>query len=95
MDIREYKKRYAICNDSNGKMIYVGDTVELSMPLELRSKWRSKIMWNMLDGAFVDSAPAHVMLGGDNRCLRDFFGDGLMMSGENPSVVKVKSFYKY
>ena len=102
MNIREYKKRYAICKDSNGKMLYAGDTVELSIPLEIKSKWESIVMWNMIDGAFVDPHPSHSAIGlNSHRLLRSFLQDGIKVKNDEvewcnlaPSVVKVKSFHK-
>jgi hypothetical protein len=62
-----------ITNDSYGNRIYPGDTVELFMGIEMRTPWRSKVYWNMLDGAFVDAHPGHVKMGlSIHRHLRDF-----------------------
>ena len=63
MTIREYKKRYRICEDVEGKTIYAGDTVELYNGVEMRSSWTSLVYWNMVDGAYVDSHPGHVKNG--------------------------------
>ena len=62
-----------ICNDSFGNKIYLGDTVELSMPWEMKSTWKSPVYWNMLDGAFVDAHPGHIKMGINvHRNLREF-----------------------
>ena len=59
MNIRQYKKKYLICKDDFGKNIYVGDTVELYCPIEVKSPWTSIVCWSMLHGAWVDSHSAH------------------------------------
>ena len=43
MTIREYKKRYYICEDDFGNKLYAGDTVELYSPMELNTSWMSII----------------------------------------------------
>jgi hypothetical protein len=104
MTIRQYKKRYAICKDDNGKVIYAGDTVELNIPWETSSTYQSKVYWSMLHGAFVDSHPAHISLQGRNnhRNLSDFLNQEPIKitydTGEQKTKCgccrKVKSFYK-
>jgi hypothetical protein len=42
MKIKDYKKKYAICKDSQGKMIYWWDLVEVWNPTEKTSR---KIWW--------------------------------------------------
>jgi len=64
-----------ICNDSYGNRIYAGDTVELFIGIETRTAWKSVVHWNMLDGAFVDSHPAHRKMGlSSYKNLREFLG---------------------
>ena len=58
MTIRNYKKEYWVGKDSFGKMIYAGDTVEVWLPWETRSSHQSKVLWNRIDGAFIESHPA-------------------------------------
>ena len=69
--VKQYKLRYFVCKDDFGEKIYAGDTVELSCPCETSTTWTSIVHWNMLDGAFVDSHPAHkaMCLGSGNREL--------------------------
>lgn len=67
--------RKMICNDSFGNRIYAGDTIELFIGIEMRTAWKSKVYWNMLDGAFVDAHPGHVKMKlSVHRNLRDFIG---------------------
>lgn len=104
MKIKDYKKKYAICKDSNGKVIYVGDTLELHAPMEISSTWESIVHWNMLDGAFVNSHPSHIKMGmgSGHRELRYFIDQDKItipdqdgnMHDCSYTVVKVKSFYK-
>jgi len=43
------------------------------MGMEMRTPWKSKVHWNMLDGAFVDAHPGHVKMKlSFHRNLRDF-----------------------
>jgi len=73
--MRNKKNKNYICNDSFGRRINVGDTVELMMGIEMHSSWVSKVYWNMIDGAFVDAHPGHRKMGiGVHRSLRDFLG---------------------
>lgn len=62
MTIKEYKKRYYICEDDFGNKLYAGDTVELYSPMELKTSWTSKIYWSVLYGACVDSHPTHKIM---------------------------------
>lgn len=62
-----------ICKDSFGNRIYPGDIVELFIGFETHTPWESEVYWNMLDGAFVNSHPAHIIMGlSTHRNLRDF-----------------------
>jgi hypothetical protein len=76
MNVRQYKKRYAICEDDNGRMIYPGDTVEVHMPWETHNSHQSRVYWNPLDGAYIDAHPGHrkMDLGSKHRRLRDYIG---------------------
>lgn len=89
MTIRQYKKKYFICKDSNGKNLYVRDIVSLNISHETSTRYESMIYWNMLDGAFVDSHPAHIKIESSKyRNLRDY------ITGYNGTCYKVKSFNK-
>jgi hypothetical protein len=75
MNIRQYKKKYAICKDDNGKMIYRGDMVMLWSPMETSKHHLSRVYFNMLDGAFVDDTPVFDFLNDGKRgkrSLRDY-----------------------
>lgn len=62
MNIRQYKKKYAICRDDNGKMIYAGDIVEVFNPLHSYVPHKSMVFWSALMGAWIDSHPAQKLL---------------------------------
>jgi len=89
MTIRLYKKRYFICLDDNKKKIYVGDTVEVHLSHETHTPHQSIVYWNMLDGAFIESHPAHKRLGSSHRDLGNYINKC------NSKCVKVKSFNKF
>lgn len=73
MNIRQFKKRYYLCKDDFGNKLYPGDTVELWMPIETKHPYQTRILWNMVDGAFVDPHPAHAwMEHAQQRRLRSF-----------------------
>ena len=107
MTIRQYKKKYFICKDDFGKMIYLGDTVEVWMPCEAKP-YQSCVYWNRLDGAFIDGHPAHVKMGiSIHRNLSNFlmknnppvpvydsFDDDAVPTWKQGDVKKVKSFYE-
>jgi hypothetical protein len=83
---KEHKKKYLIGEDSFGNKLYVGDEVELEMTWEVSSKWRSKIYFNMMDGAFIDAHPAHISMKlSVHRDLREIITNG--------SCLKTKNFY--
>lgn len=99
MTIKEYKKKYFICEDDNGKMVYVGDIVELQISWETGTSYQSKVYWSRLDGAYVECHPAHKKISPSKRKLRDYLkscnesfldADGNLMFTK---CVKVKSFY--
>jgi hypothetical protein len=104
MKIKDYKKKYAICKDNNGKTIYAGDTVRLHAPMEIKSAWESIVHWNMLDGAFVESHPSHIKMGmgSGHRELRYFIDQDVITIPDQDGkmhdytcfAVKVRSFYK-
>lgn len=106
MNKRQYKKRYAICEDDNGKMIYVGDTVEVWNPIETNKPHQSEVYFNMLDGAYVEAAPVHDFLYGGKRgyrSLSDYLNQETIpihiYGVEEPEYkkgycIKVKSFYE-
>ena len=106
MKIRQYKKKFAICKDDNGKVIYKGDIVEVWLPHETNKGHSSRVYFNMLDGAFVKGSPAHSFMdeGGQNyRKLRDYMNQELVpiyTFGIDESThtkgycIKVKSFNK-
>ena len=104
MTIKEYKKRYYICKDDFGNKLYAGDTVELYCPIELSTKWVSKIHWNMLYGAYVDYHLAHKKIFNDVDKQRPLYtllnqyesqiyidSDSIKVKGY---VKKIKSFNK-
>ena len=102
MTIKQYKKKYYICKDDNGKMIYAGDTVELCHPLEIKSSYQSKVYWNRVDGAFVNPHPTHVKIGITSyKTLSGFLGKQEFKIYYNDDefntyqtkCIKVKSFY--
>lgn len=86
------KKKYFICNDSFGSRINVGDTVELFIGIEIKTSWTSKVYWNMLDGAFVDSHPVHRKMGlSVHRDLRNFLNKEdieIFDTNGNPHILK-------
>lgn len=106
MKIRQYKKRFAICKDDNGKIIYAGDTVKLWLPLETSSEHVSKVYFNMLSGALVRCSPAHSFINEGRqsyRGLRDYLNQEPIPIHEYGSdvptykkgfCIKVKSFNK-
>jgi hypothetical protein len=107
MTIRQYKKKYFICKDDFGKVIYLGDTVEVWMPCEAKP-YQSCVYWNRLDGAFIDGHPGHVKMGhSKHRSLNQFFmrnnppvpiydsfDDDAVPTWYQGYVKKVKSFYE-
>ena len=107
MTIRQYKKKYFICKDDFGKMIYLGDTVEVWKPCETKP-YKSIVYWNRLDGAFVDGHPGHVKMGhSTHRSLNEFFirnnpaipvydsfDDDALPTWKQGYVKKLKSFYE-
>ena len=54
------RKRLPLGKDDNGKMIYPWDFVRVQIPHETRTSHCSRVRWNALDGAFIDSHPAHL-----------------------------------
>ena len=60
--IRRYNKirhKIFLCRDDFNNKLYPGDFVELTVSLETRTPWISRIWWNEIDGAYVDAHPAH------------------------------------
>ena len=99
MTIKAYKKKYVICKDDDGKTIYAGDTVEVLIPWETMKPHQSKVYWSALDGAMVESHPAHKILGTGNgyRHLRDYLNQknsNGMAIWENEEDTKPKSYVK-
>jgi hypothetical protein len=75
--VRQYNKlrhKIFLCKDDFNKKIYAGDFVEISASMETRTPWISRVWWTAIDGAFVDSHPAHLQmnLGSGTRDLRYF-----------------------
>lgn len=109
MTIRNYKKEFWIGKDSFGKMIYAGDTVEVWLPHETRGPHQSKVLWNRMDGAFIESHPVHnnaIHGKVHHRDLRSYLNtepvpiwsykendEGTMVGYKQGYVKKVKSFY--
>ncbi len=85
-----------ITNDSFGQRVYPGDTVELFIGIEMRTPWKSKVYWNMLDGAFVDSHPGHRKMGlSYHRNLRDFIGqEDIRIPNETGKIEVLKTYCK-
>jgi hypothetical protein len=106
MNIRQYKKKYAICVDDTGKMIYRGDIVRVWLPMETNTYHLSRVYFNMLDGAYIHSSPTHSFLNDgnpSNRNLRDYLNQTpipIHTFGEETTelkkgfCIKVKSFNK-
>jgi hypothetical protein len=94
--MRNKKNKNYICNDSFGRRINVGDTVELMMGIEMHSSWISKVYWNMIDGAFVDAHPGHRKMGlGVHRSLRDFLNrEDIKISNQDGGIETVKTYCK-
>ena len=83
---KSHKVKYYLGEDSVGNKLYAADEVELSMPFETKTTWKSRIHWNAIDGAFVDAHPSHIKMGlSVDRALRGILRDG--------KVVKTKQFY--
>lgn len=109
MTIRNYKKAYWIGKDSFGKMIYSGDIVEVWIPHETQKPHQSRVLWNRIDGAFIEAHPAHILIhsGVHHRDLRSYLNqqpmpiwgydneddEGTIMGYKQGYVKKVKSFY--
>lgn len=89
-----------------GKNIYVGDTVELYCPVEIKSSWTSIVYWSMLYGAWVDSHPSHKILHNNPNLQRELYSllnqeeYNIYTVGENTPTLykgyckKIKSFNK-
>lgn len=75
--IQKLRKQVYLGLDDVKKKLYVWDYVELNVPMEIKSSWISRIYWNPVDGAFVDSHPTHKAMGLGNgyRELRSFLGE--------------------
>lgn len=77
--VRQYNKirhKIFLCRDDFGKKLYAGDFAELTASMETQTPWISRIWWNSVDGAFVDSHPAHIKMKiGGTRELRYFLRD--------------------
>lgn len=81
-----HKLKYYLGEDSVGNKLYAWDEVELYMPFEVKTTWKSRIYWNAIDGAFVGAHPTHIKMGiGNDRGLRPILQMG--------KVVKTKQFY--
>ena len=108
MTIRQYKKEFWIGRDSFGKMIYLNDTVEVWLPWETGTPHQSKVLWNRMDGAFIEAHPAHIRIHGSphHRDLRSYLNtepvpiwsyeedeEGIITGYKQGYVKKVKSFY--
>jgi hypothetical protein len=80
MTIRQYKKDFWIGRDSFGKMIYMNDTVEVWIPYETHTPHQSKVLWDRMDGAFIEAHPAHIKMheGVHHRDLRSYLNQDPM-----------------
>ena len=108
MTIKGYKKKYFICKDDNGKMIYAGDTVEVNLPWETGTSYQSIVYWDRLHGALIEPHPGHKKMGHENyRRLSDFLGkqehkcwlyteddEDDKFEIKYTKCIKVKSFYQ-
>lgn len=106
MNIKQYKKKFAICKDDNGKMIYRGDIVKVWLPCETGKPHESIVYHNMLDGAFINGSPAHSFMNDgkpQHRSLRDYLNQDSIpvhhWGVDEPEYqkgycIKVKSFNK-
>jgi hypothetical protein len=73
---RKQLKRYLLGKDDHGKKLYPHDSVKLKANMEMKTPWYSRVYWNPLDGAFVDSHPGHVKMGlSTYRSLREFINN--------------------
>lgn len=98
VSIRNYKKKYYICEDDFGNRLYPGDTVEIYLPCELSTTWTSIIYWSMLYGAWVDSHPIHKSLSNneEQRMLHGLIGQTEFRKytyGENDETYIIKQGY--
>lgn len=68
------RRKLPLGKDDLGKVIYPYDFIKIQIPHETRTHYCSRVYWNALDGAFVDSHPAHLLLNNQQsyRNLRDF-----------------------
>jgi hypothetical protein len=67
------RKRLPLGKDIFGKTIYPYDFVRVQIPHETSTSHCSIVHWNALDGAFLDSHPAHLAMEmGKHRSLRDY-----------------------
>lgn len=55
----KWRKQFLLGKDVNGKKLYPGDFVKIYMQAEVTKPHCSMIYWNALDGAFIESHPAH------------------------------------
>jgi hypothetical protein len=106
MKIQQYKKKFTICKDDNGKVIYKGDTVKIWLPSETSKGHTSVVYFNMVDGAFIKGSPAHSFMNEGRqsyRKLRDYLNqESIPMHafGVDEPIptkgycIKVKSFNK-
>ena len=63
------RKQIFLGRDDFGKKLYPWDFVQLTCRGEIKSYWISQIYWNPLDGAYVDSHPAHIAMNcGEWKC---------------------------
>lgn len=92
---KRWKKSFFITKDDFSNKIYAGDIVELYMPFETKTTWISEVYYNPLDGAFVDSHPAHISMGLSNhRPLRNFLNQEYSNLTQTKGYCKkIKSFY--
>ena len=62
------RKRILLGKDDIGNKLYICDFVKLTSRVNIKSHWCSIIYWNPLNGAYVDSHPAHIAMNcGVNR----------------------------
>jgi len=56
------RKKLFLGKDDFDQKLYPGDFVELSINIEMRTPWVSRIWWDALHGAYVDAHPGHIAM---------------------------------
>jgi hypothetical protein len=72
------RKRILLGKDDFNNKLYIYDFVKLTQRTNIKTPWISQIFWNVIDGAFINSHPAHAAMNGkisSHRDLREFLGE--------------------